>query len=184
MFYQLSFLQKINIIKNSIRNHNFVQWQNSPCVKRRRGMEGWMKESWGDRDQVINTADGAQWKLCKPNGTSCRVLQCATPAERTRTEVTVYFYSVLCSRQTLIWLLWLLFLFTHCWQIWTICLPHRLSPSTGWLNLKRQIWDEMWQRSGRQTLIVGTQQLLRCKKNKSLFSSTQLIHTRVVLSGT
>lgn len=57
-----------------------------------------MKESWGDRDQVINTANGAQWKLCKPKGTDCRMLQCATPAERTGTEVStlaVYFYSVL-----------------------------------------------------------------------------------------
>lgn len=58
-----------------------------------------MKESWGDRDQIINTANGAQWKLCKPKGTQCRVLQCATPAERTGTEVStlvVYFISILC----------------------------------------------------------------------------------------
>lgn len=57
-----------------------------------------MKESWGDRDQVINTANGTQWKLCKPKGTNCRILQCATPAEHTGTEVstlTVYFYSIL-----------------------------------------------------------------------------------------
>lgn len=57
-----------------------------------------MKESWGDRDQVINKANGAQWKLCKPKGTNCRMLQCATPAECTGTEVrklTLYFYSIL-----------------------------------------------------------------------------------------
>lgn len=71
------------------------------CEEQRGGMEklwGWMKESWGGRDQVINTANGAQWKLCKPKGTDCRMLQCATPAERTGTEVStpaVYFHSIL-----------------------------------------------------------------------------------------
>lgn len=40
-----------------------------------------MKENRGDRDQVINTVNGAQWKLCKPKGTNCRMLQCATPAK-------------------------------------------------------------------------------------------------------
>lgn len=57
-----------------------------------------MKESRGDRDPVINTGDGgAQWKLGKPKGTNWRMLQCASPAGRTGTEVslmTTLYYSV------------------------------------------------------------------------------------------
>ena len=33
---------------------------------------------------------GAQWKLGKPNGTECRMLQCASPAEHTGTEVSTH----------------------------------------------------------------------------------------------
>lgn len=41
-----------------------------------RSKDGW-RRSWGDEDQVLNTAKGDQWKLCNPNGTQCRMLQCA-----------------------------------------------------------------------------------------------------------
>lgn len=40
---------------------------------------------------------GAQWKLGKPNGTECRMLQCASPAEHTGTEVSTRCLLVLCS---------------------------------------------------------------------------------------
>lgn len=45
-----------------------------------------------------------QWKLSKPNGPRCRMLQCAAPAQHTGTEVTVYFcltliWSVLTARE-------------------------------------------------------------------------------------
>lgn len=45
----------------------------------------------------IQANGGAQWKLGKPRGTKWRMLQCAPPAGRTGTEVslmTTLYYSV------------------------------------------------------------------------------------------
>lgn len=68
--------QRVNKYIN--RRQNFVQEQNKETK-----LQGWLRESLGDRDQVINTAHGAHWKLCKPKGTNCGMLQWAAPAERT-----------------------------------------------------------------------------------------------------
>lgn len=65
-----------------------------------RSKDGW-RRSWGDKDQVINTANGDQWKLCNPNGTQCRMLQCAIQAEHSRTEVSTLTVYVHCNSKNL-----------------------------------------------------------------------------------